>query len=149
MAKAAETNTRLSTKEISGRARGEWDISFLEVLGSVVKWESTQSRESGFSNRHEKVFTTTNLVSAGALNSDLAMVPQNSQRVEDNRVSDRQFVCRNNNFAGLGNDWIKCPTPALLADNTLTVFRRSVLQCVTSQMALDARGTRMTLIGSA
>jgi hypothetical protein len=32
-------------------ARGEWDISFLEVLDSLANWESTQSRESGFSGR--------------------------------------------------------------------------------------------------
>ena len=37
----------------------------------------------------EKPFTTTDLVPAGALNSDVAMVPQNAERVEDNRVSDR------------------------------------------------------------
>jgi len=59
-------------------ARGEWDISFLEVLDSLANWESTQSRESGFSNRPEKPFTTTDLVPAGALNSDVAMVPQNA-----------------------------------------------------------------------
>src|SRR6266478_2368462 len=39
-----------------------------------------------------------------------------------NRVSDRQFVGRNNNFAGVANNWIKCLTPALVADDTLTVF---------------------------
>jgi hypothetical protein len=42
--------------------------------------------------------------------------------VEDNGVSDRQFVGRDNNFAGVGNNWIKCPTPALVVDDTLTVF---------------------------
>jgi len=42
--------------------------------------------------------------------------------VEDNRVSDRQFVSRDNNFAGVTNNWIKCLTPALVADDPLTVF---------------------------
>jgi len=56
----------------------------------------------------EKPFTTTDLVPARALNSDVAMVPQNTQRVEDNRVSDRQFVGRNDNFVSVTNNWIKC-----------------------------------------
>jgi len=42
--------------------------------------------------------------------------------VEDNRVSDRQFVGRDNYFAGVTNNWINCLTPALVADDTLTVF---------------------------
>jgi hypothetical protein len=70
----------------------------------------------------EKPFTTTDLVPAGALNSDVAMVPQNAQRVKDNRVSDRQFVGRDNNCVGVTNNWIKCLTPELVADDTLTVF---------------------------
>ena len=37
----------------------------------------------------ENPFMTTDLVPAGALNLDVAMVPQNAERVEDNRVSDR------------------------------------------------------------
>jgi hypothetical protein len=65
-------------------------------------------------------------VPAGALNSDVAMVPQNAERVENNRVSDRQFVGRDNNFVGVINNWIKCLTPALVADDTLTVFTSSL-----------------------
>ena len=42
--------------------------------------------------------------------------------MEDNRVSDRQFVRRDNNFAGVTNNWINCLTPPLVADDTLTVF---------------------------
>lgn len=44
----------------------------------LANWESTQSRESGFSNRPEKPFTTTDLVPSGASNSDMATVPQNA-----------------------------------------------------------------------
>ena len=51
IAKAAEDRYQVIDEEISGWARGEWDISFLEVLDSLPTWESTQSRESGFSNR--------------------------------------------------------------------------------------------------
>jgi len=71
-------NTRLSTREISGWSGEEWDISFLEVLDSLANWGSTQWRESGFSKSTEKPFTTTDLVPAGALNSDVAMVPHNA-----------------------------------------------------------------------
>jgi len=47
-----KVNTRLSTKEISGMGPEEIGIfHFLEVLDSLANWESTQSRESGFSNR--------------------------------------------------------------------------------------------------
>jgi hypothetical protein len=70
----------------------------------------------------EKPFTTTDIVPAGALNSDVAMVPQNAERVEDNRVSDRQFIGRNHNFVGVADNWIKCLTPALVVDDTVTVF---------------------------
>jgi hypothetical protein len=70
----------------------------------------------------EKPFITTGLLLAGELSSDVAIVPQNAERVEDNRVSDRQFVGRNNNFAGVANNWISCLTPALVEDDTLTVF---------------------------
>jgi hypothetical protein len=71
-------NTRLSTKEISGWARGEWDISFLEVLRlSDELGEYAVEGERVFESP-EKPFTTTDLVPAGALNSDVAMVPQNA-----------------------------------------------------------------------
>src|ERR1700676_826396 len=50
------------------------------------------------------------------LNSDVAMAPQNAERVEDNRVSDRQFIGRNHNFVGVADNWITCLTPALVAD---------------------------------
>jgi hypothetical protein len=70
----------------------------------------------------EKPFTTTDLVPAGALNSDVAIVPQNAERVEDNGVSDRQFIGRNHNFVGVADNWIKCLTPALVVDDTVTVF---------------------------
>jgi hypothetical protein len=77
--------------------------------------------EQGFESP-EKLFTTTDLVLAGALNSAVAMVPQNAERVEDNRVSDRQFIGRNHNFVGVANDRITCLTPALMVDDTVAVF---------------------------
>jgi hypothetical protein len=70
----------------------------------------------------EKPFTTTDLVPAGALNSDVAMVPQNAERVENNGVSDCQFTGRNHNFVGVADNWIKRLTPALMVDDTVTVF---------------------------
>ena len=70
----------------------------------------------------EKPFTTTDLVPAGALNSDVAMVPQNAERVEDNGVSDCPFIGRNHNFVGVPDNWIKRLTPALMVDDTVTVF---------------------------
>ena len=59
--------------------------------------------EQGFESS-EKPFTTTDLVPAGALNSDVAIVPLNAERVEDNRVSDRQFIGRNHNFVGVADN---------------------------------------------
>jgi hypothetical protein len=52
----------------------------------------------------------------------VAMVPQNAERVENNRVSDRQFLGRNHNFVGVADNWIKCLTPALVVDDAVTVF---------------------------
>jgi hypothetical protein len=72
-----KVNTRLSTKEGSGWARGEWDTSFLEVLDSLANLESAVEGERVFESP-EKPFTTTDLVPTGALNSDVAMVPQNA-----------------------------------------------------------------------
>jgi hypothetical protein len=76
--------------------------------------------EKGFESP-EKPFTITDLVPAGALNSAVAMIPQNAERVEDNRVSDRQFIGRNHNFVGVADNWIKCLTPALVVEDTVTV----------------------------
>src|SRR5260370_3309443 len=56
------------------------------------------------------------------LNSAVAMVPQNAERVEDNHVPDRQFLGRNHNFVGVADNWIKCLTPALVVDDAVTVF---------------------------
>ncbi len=61
--KAAEGKYQLSTKEISARARGKWDISFPEILDTLANWESTQWGEQGFESP-EKPFTTTDLVPA-------------------------------------------------------------------------------------
>lgn len=58
----------------------------------------------------------------GELNADVAMVPQNAERVEDNRISDRQFIGRNHKFVGVADDWIKCLTPALVVDDTVKAF---------------------------
>ena len=101
--------------------------------GRVGYFMSGSSRLSGELGEHaveeeqvfespEKPFTTTDLVQAGALNSDAAMVPQNAERVEDNRVSDCQFIGRNHNFVGVADNWIKRLTPALVVDDTVTVF---------------------------
>src|SRR4029077_4310804 len=55
-------------------------------------------------------------------NSDVVTVPLNAERVEDNRVSDCQFIFRNHNLVGVADNWIKRLTPALMVDNTVTVF---------------------------
>jgi hypothetical protein len=95
---------------ISGSSRLSGELGAYKVEGDQV-FESP-----------EKPFTTTDLMPAGALNSDVAMVPQNAERVEDNRVSDRQFIGGNHNFVGVADNWIKCLTPALVVDDTVTVF---------------------------
>jgi hypothetical protein len=56
------------------------------------------------------------------LNSGVAMVPHDTERVEDNRVSDRQLIRRNYNFVGVADSRIKCLTPAFVMDHTVTVF---------------------------
>ena len=95
---------------ISGRSRLSGELGGHEVEEEQV-FESPQ-----------KPFTTTDLVPAGALNSDAAMVPQNSERVEDNRVSDCQFIGRNHNFVGVADNWIEPLTPTLMVYDTVTVF---------------------------
>jgi hypothetical protein len=59
---------------------GPWRVGYFISRSSRLSGElgESQSRENGFSNRPEKPFTTTDLVPAGALNSDVAMVPQNA-----------------------------------------------------------------------
>lgn len=47
--------------------------------------------------------------------------PLNTQRVEDDRVSDRQCAGRNNDFASVADNRIKCRTPALVANGAITV----------------------------
>jgi hypothetical protein len=112
----------LSTKEISGmglRRVGYFISESSRFSGELGEYavEGEQVFESP-----EKPFTTTDLVPAGALNSDVAMVPQNAERVEDNHVPDRQFLGRNHNFVGVADNWIKCLTPALVVDDAVTVF---------------------------
>ena len=51
IAKAAEGKYQVIDEgDLRDGARGEWDISSLEVLDSLANWESTQSKQSGFSN---------------------------------------------------------------------------------------------------
>ena len=48
--------------------------------------------------------------------------PPNTQRVEDDRVSDGQCAGRNDDFASVADNRIKCGTPALVANDAITVF---------------------------
>ena len=51
IAKAAEDKYQVIDEgDLRDGARGEWDISSLEVLDSLANWESTPSKESGVSN---------------------------------------------------------------------------------------------------
>jgi hypothetical protein len=95
---------------ISGSSRLSGELGEYAVEGEQV-FESP-----------EKPFTTTDLVQAVPLNSDVAMVPQNAERAEDNRVSDRQLIRRNYNVVGIADNRIKCLTPAFVVDHTVTVF---------------------------
>ena len=79
IAKAAEGKYQVIDEgDLRDGSRGDWDISFLEVLRlSGELGEYAVEGERVFESP-EKPFTTTDLVPAGALNSDVAMVPQNA-----------------------------------------------------------------------
>jgi hypothetical protein len=50
------------------------------------------------------------------------MDPSNTQRVEDNRVSDCQLVRRNDNLTGIADVRIQRQTKALVGDDALIVL---------------------------
>ena len=92
-------------------------LTAISLRNDGVRRVGKFSADGVLANPHDN-----DLVPARALNSDVAMIPQNAWRVVDNRVSDRQFVGGDNNFVGVTNNWIKCLIPALVAGDTLTVF---------------------------
>ena len=109
-------------KKISGMGPGK--VGYFIPGGSRLSGElgGHEVEEEQVFESPQKPFTTTDLVPARALNSDAAMLPQNAERVEDNRVSDCQFIGRNHNFVGVADNWIKPLTPALVVYDTVTVF---------------------------
>src|SRR5437660_264202 len=86
-------------------SRGELDIYLWESRLSGERNRRVRGRaRASFRIVPRNCFTPTDLLTAGALNSGVQWSHRTSQRVEDNRVSDRQFVGRSDNFAGVAND---------------------------------------------
>jgi hypothetical protein len=58
----------------------------------------------------------------GSQPSAVEIAPENTERVEGNRVSDCQLARIYDNLAGIANNGIQCQAPALVADDALTVL---------------------------
>jgi hypothetical protein len=85
----------------------------------------TYSLENMSVERHVPRTECQTVALAARLGSGLAMISTQHPESGD-RVSDRQCVRRNNNFASVAGNRIKCRTPALVANDALAVLTKLI-----------------------